>query len=68
MTELISGPCSSLGYHSIWHILELKGLQVPRVIIKDLLKEMDSKETELYRKHCLKRRICDLSRKNITNG
>ena len=57
LTELISGPCSSLGYRSIWHILELEGLRVPRVIVQDLLKEMDPEGTELRRKHCLKRRM-----------
>ena len=57
MTELFNGPCCSLGYHSIWHILEMKGLQVPRVIVQDLLKEMDPERTELCRKHCLKRRM-----------
>ena len=31
MRELINGPCSSLGFRSIWHILEMEGLRVPRV-------------------------------------
>ena len=57
MTELINGPCSSLGYHSIWHILEMEGLRVPRIIVQDLLKEIDPEGTELRRKHCLKRRM-----------
>ena len=57
LTELISGPCSSLGYRSLWHILELEGLRVPRVIVQDLLKEIDPEGTELDRKHCLKRRM-----------
>ena len=57
MRELINGPCSSLGYRSIWHILEMEGLRVPRVIVQDLLKEMDPDGTEVRRKHCLKRRM-----------
>ena len=57
MTELINGPCSSLGYRSIWHILEMEGLWVPRVIVQDLFKEMDPEGTELHRKHCFKRRM-----------
>ena len=64
MTELINGPCTSLGYRSIWHILEMEGLQVPRVIVQDLLKEMDPEGTELHRKHCLKRRMNDNPRPN----
>ena len=50
MTELINGPCSSLGYRSIWHILEMEGLRVPRIIVQDLLKEIDPEGTELRRK------------------
>ncbi|KAJ7383323.1 hypothetical protein OS493_028868 [Desmophyllum pertusum] len=57
MAELISGPCSSMGYRSIWHILEMEGLRVPRVIVQDLLKEMDPEGTEQRRKHRLKRRM-----------
>lgn len=50
-------PAAPWGYRSIWHILEMEGLRVPRVIVQDLLKEMDPDGTELRRKHCLKRRM-----------
>ena len=42
----------------------MEGLQVPRVIVQDLLKEMDPEGTELHRKHCLKRRMNDNPRPN----
>ena len=57
MTELINGPCSALGYRAIWHILEMEGLRIPRVIVQDLLKKMDPEGSELRRKHRLKRRV-----------
>ena len=57
MTELVNGPWSSVGYRTIWHILEMEGLyRIPRVIVQDLLREMDPDGTALRRKHRLKRR------------
>ena len=47
MAELINGPCSSAGYRTVWHILEMEGLRIPRVIVQDLLREMDPAKTEL---------------------
>ena len=37
--------------------LEMEGLRIPRVIVQDLLKEMDPEGSELRRKHHLKRRV-----------
>ena len=47
MAELINGPSSSAGYRTVWHILEMEGLRTPRVIVQDLLREMDPAGTEL---------------------
>ena len=47
MAELLNGSCSSVGYRTIWHVLEIEGLRIPRAIIQDLLKEMDPVGTEL---------------------
>ena len=55
--ELVNGPGSSMGYRAIWHCLKINGLNVPRIIIQDLLKEIDPEGTELRRKHRLKRRV-----------
>ena len=32
LAELINGPCLSAGYGTIWHLLEMEGLRIPRVI------------------------------------
>ena len=56
MGELIQGPSSSMGYRAIWHTLEMEGLRVPRIIVQDLLKEMDPEGTEERKRHRLKRR------------
>lgn len=56
INELLSGPGSSMGYRSLWHTLEMEGLRVPRVIVQDLLKEMDPEGSEFRRKQRLKRR------------
>ncbi|KAK2549241.1 hypothetical protein P5673_030349, partial [Acropora cervicornis] len=56
INELLSGPGSSMGYCSVWHTLEMEGLRVPRVIVQDLLKEMDPEGSEFRRKQRLKRR------------
>ena len=56
MIELINGPWSSVGYRTIWHILEMEGLRIPRVIVQDLLREMDPDGTALRKRHRLKRR------------
>ena len=56
MAELINGPWSSVGYRTIWHILEMEGLRIPRVIVQDILRDMDPDGTALRKKHRLKRR------------
>lgn len=54
--EIITGSGSSAGYRALWHTLEMEGLRVPRIIVQDLLRELDPAGTELRRKHRLKRR------------
>ena len=38
---MINGPGSSGGYRSVWHSLEMEGLRIPRVVVQDLLKELE---------------------------
>ena len=45
--ELANGPGSSLGYRAIWHCLKMEGLSVPRIIVQEILKEVDPEGTEL---------------------
>lgn len=44
--EIINGPGSCEGYRSVWHTLEMEGLRVPRMIVQDILKELDPEGTE----------------------
>ena len=53
MNEL-SGPCCQGGYRGMWHTLRLKNIQVPRHVIADLMREMDSEGCEQRRAKSLK--------------
>ena len=54
--NIIDGHGSLQGYRSVWHTLQLKGLRVPRVVVQEILREIDPEATELRRAHRLKRR------------
>lgn len=54
--EIVNGPGSSGGYRTLWHTLEMEGLRVPRIVVQDILKEIDPEGTELRKAHRLKRR------------
>ena len=54
---ILNGPGSSGGYRSVWHTLEMDGLRVPRVVVQDILKELDPEGTELRKANRLKRRL-----------
>lgn len=56
VSEIINGPGSSGGYRTIWHTLEMEGLRVPRIIVQDMLIELDPEGTQLRKAHRLKRR------------
>ena len=56
VSEIIDGPGSSGGYRTIWHTLEMEGLRVPRIVVQDMLKELDPEGTQLRKAHRLKRR------------
>lgn len=56
ITSLISGPSSCCGYRSLWHTLEIEGLRVPRIVVQDIIKELDPEGSKLRKAHCLKRR------------
>ena len=48
---------SSNGYHYIWHILNRDGIQIPRIRVQQMLKEIDPEGSELRRRHRLKTRV-----------
>ena len=38
ITEIINGPGSCGGYRTVWHTLKMEGLQVPRIVVQEILK------------------------------
>jgi len=56
ITELLDGPDSTVGYRSIWHALQIKGVMVPRIVVQELMKEIDPGGVESRKAHKLKRR------------
>ena len=44
------------GYRSIWHTLQLRGKRVPRIVVQELLWEIDPEGSELQKAHRLKKR------------
>ena len=48
---------SSNGFRYIWHILNREGIQIPRIRVQQMLKEIDTEGSELRRRHRLKRRV-----------
>jgi hypothetical protein len=56
ISEIINGPGSCGGYRTVWHTLKMEGLQVPRIVVQETLKELDPEGTERRKAHRLKRR------------
>ena len=44
------------GYRTVWHTLELEGFRVPRIVVQEIVRELDPEGTELCKSRCLKRR------------
>ena len=63
---ILDGPGCMGGYRYVWHTLQLKGITVPRLVVQELLKELDPSGAAERRAHKLKRRtysnvhICNL--------
>lgn len=55
--DIVDGYGSTQGYRAVWHTLQLKGLRVPRIVVQEILKEIDPEGTEMRRAHRLKRRV-----------
>ena len=55
--SLTQGFGSSNGYRYIWHILNRDGIQIPRIRVQQMLKEIDPEGSELRRRHRLKRQV-----------
>ena len=57
MKNIVDGPGCLRGYRSVWHSLQLLGMRVPRIVVQELLREIDPEGTEIRKAHRLKRRI-----------
>ena len=44
------------GYRTVWYTLELEGFRVPRIVVQEIIRELDPEGTELRKSRCLKRR------------
>ena len=54
---IIDGHGSLQEYRSVWHTLQLRGTRESRVVVQELLREMDPEGSELRKAHRLRRRI-----------
>ena len=54
--DIIDGPGSMAGYWTVWHTLELEGFRVPKIVVQEIIRELDPEGTELRKSRCLKRR------------
>lgn len=54
--KILSGPGCIGGYRSVWHTLQLEGMQVPRDVVERIVKELDPEGCEERRAKRLKRR------------
>ena len=56
IAELLDGPHSCVGYRSIWHAPKLRGIIVPRLVVQQLMQEMDPEGVQARKAHRLRRR------------
>ena len=54
--SLLNGPGCLQGYRSVLHTLQLRGVRIPRIVVQQLLKQLDPEGTEMQKAHRLKRR------------
>ena len=43
------------GYRTVWHTLELEGFRVPRILVQEIIRELDPEGTELHKVTLLKK-------------
>jgi hypothetical protein len=55
--SLLDGPGCCRGYRAIWHTLQMNGITVPRVVVAELLRELDPEGVQERSRHRLKRRV-----------
>ncbi len=66
--KIINSPGSCGGSRTVWHTLKMEGLQVPRIVVQQTLKELDPEGTERMKAHRLKRRQYHNSGPNLAHS
>ena len=56
IVDIIDRPRSSVGYRSVWHALQQKGIRVPRSKVEEIVRELDLDGVEVRKTHRLRRR------------
>lgn len=56
IVEELNGPGCMGGYRSLWHTLRLEGIQVPRHVVEELVRELDPDGCKLRQSKRLRRR------------
>ena len=56
INDILDGPGCVAGYRSVWHTLKLEGLQVPRDIVEQTIRELDPEGCAERKARRLKRR------------
>jgi hypothetical protein len=54
--ELLDGPDLCVGYRSIWHTLKLRGIIISRLVVQQLMQEIDPEGVQARKAHRLRRR------------
>ena len=52
----LNGPGCMGGYRSVWHTLRMEGIQVPRNVVAEIMRELDPECCRMRRAHRLRRR------------
>ena len=55
--KLLDGPECLVGYRHIWYTIQRRGIQVPRLVVQELIQYLDPEGCELRRAHRLRRRV-----------
>ena len=56
ISQLLDGPECMAGYRTVWHTLRKEGIQVPRLVVQQKLKELDPEGCEMRKRKVLRRR------------
>ena len=55
IVEILDGPGCSVGYRSVWHALQRKGIRVSRSVVEEIVRKLDPDGVEARKAHRLRR-------------